>query len=144
MGSGSERMHEYSIVSALLEQVEAAALEQRATAVHVIRVRIGDVAGVEPGLFASAFELCRERTICSEARLDVVAAPAAWTCSGCGRGIAAGEVLCCPDCGLPARLTGGDEIILERIEMEVPATRTPDRELPDLQTPDRIEEVPRV
>jgi hydrogenase nickel incorporation protein HypA/HybF len=127
-------MHEYSIVSALLEQVEAAAREQRATAVHVIRVRIGELAGVEPELFASAFELCRERTICSAARLDVVPAPAAWTCSGCGRSIVAGEILRCPDCGLPARLASGDEIILERIEMEVPETRAP--ELPNQKMPD--------
>ena len=28
-------------------------------------------------------------------------------------------VLSCPDCGAPARLTSGDEIILEQIEMEV-------------------------
>jgi Zn finger protein HypA/HybF involved in hydrogenase expression len=30
-----------------------------------------------------------------------------------------GERLRCPDCGLPAALRAGDEIVLERIEMEV-------------------------
>jgi hypothetical protein len=29
-------------------------------------------------------------------------------------------VLRCRDCGVPARLIGGDEILLDRIEMEVP------------------------
>jgi hypothetical protein len=32
-----------------------------------------------------------------------------------------GEVLTCPDCGLPAKLAAGaDEILLETVEMEVP------------------------
>jgi Zn finger protein HypA/HybF involved in hydrogenase expression len=31
-----------------------------------------------------------------------------------------GEVLTCPACELPARLSQGDEIMLDRIELEVP------------------------
>ena len=38
---------------------------------------------------------------------------------GCGTAIAPGFPLSCPDCALPARLRQGDEIVLERIEMEV-------------------------
>jgi len=123
-------MHETSLVSALMQQVEAAAMELRASAVHRIRVRIGELAGVEPQLFASAFELFRERTICAAARLEIVTAAAAWTCPGCGAAIAPGQVLRCPDCALPARLASGDEIILERIEMEVPAARDRGRNVP--------------
>jgi Zn finger protein HypA/HybF involved in hydrogenase expression len=33
--------------------------------------------------------------------------------------VAPGDVLTCPDCGSPARLEEGDEIVLDRIEMEV-------------------------
>jgi hypothetical protein len=47
--------------------------------------------------------------------------PARWACPGCGLGIARGEVLTCPACGTPARLSAGaDEILLETVEMEVP------------------------
>jgi hydrogenase nickel incorporation protein HypA/HybF len=45
---------------------------------------------------------------------------ASWRCSGCGRSIPSGEVLRCPDCELPARLAEGQEILLDRIELEVP------------------------
>ena len=113
-------MHEYSIVAALLERVEAEAESRRATAVHRIRVRVGELAGVEPDLFASAFELCREQGICAGADLEIVPAETCWKCPACGGRIAPGAILQCPDCALPARLESGDEILLERIEMEVP------------------------
>jgi len=43
-----------------------------------------------------------------------------WGCPACDTELAAGSALRCGDCGGPARLTAGDEIVLERIEMEVP------------------------
>ncbi len=112
-------MHEYSIVSALLERVEAEARAREATAVHHLRVRVGEVSGVETELLASAYELFRERTLCAAADLEIVAVPARWACPSCEREIARGAVLRCEECTLPARLVDGDEILLERIEMEV-------------------------
>ena len=47
-------MHEYSIVGALVEQVESEARQRNATYVRRIRVRIGDLSGVDPELLASA------------------------------------------------------------------------------------------
>lgn len=113
-------MHEYSIVAALLERVEAEAESRRATAVHRVKVSVGELAGIEPDLFVSAFELCREHGVCAGAELEIVPARTCWSCPGCGAEIASGAVLRCPDCSLPARLTGGHEILLERIELEVP------------------------
>jgi hydrogenase nickel incorporation protein HypA/HybF len=113
-------MHEYSIVRALMEQVEATARKEKAIAVHGVRVRIGALAGVEPDLFSSAFELCRQRTICAEAALEVTLSPAVWSCPQCEAPIAQGEILRCSVCELPARMSSGDEIMLERIELEVP------------------------
>jgi Zn finger protein HypA/HybF involved in hydrogenase expression len=34
--------------------------------------------------------------------------------------VAPGAALSCPECAAPARLAAGDEIVLDRIEMEVP------------------------
>jgi Zn finger protein HypA/HybF involved in hydrogenase expression len=45
---------------------------------------------------------------------------ARWACIACDRDVAKGAVLRCEACGRPARLVHGDEIILERIEMEAP------------------------
>jgi hydrogenase nickel incorporation protein HypA/HybF len=112
-------MHEYSLVQALLERVEQEARARGATAVHRLSVRIGELAGVERDLFESAYEMCREGTICAGAELDVRPVGVSWVCSSCGRAVAPGEVLTCPDCRSPARLQEGDEIVLDRIEMEV-------------------------
>jgi Zn finger protein HypA/HybF involved in hydrogenase expression len=75
---------------------------------------------VEPDLLASAFSLVRERTVCQEADLAIEWVPTRWQCPRCETPIPAGEVLRCNRCQVPARLAAGDEIILERVEMEVP------------------------
>ncbi len=112
-------MHEYSIVQALIERVQAEATANAAVSVQKLSVRIGELAGVEPQLFATAFETFREGTICSGAELAITYVPAHWECPRCKRAIAQGATLQCPECEVPARLEGGDEIILDRIEMEV-------------------------
>lgn len=113
-------MHEYSIVRSLLERVEAEARARNATAVRRLTVRIGSAAGVEPDLLSKAYELFRAGTICAGAELCVERVAERWVCPGCGRIPERGEILSCAGCGTPARLVAGDEIILERIEMEVP------------------------
>ena len=113
-------MHEYSLVQSLLHRVETEARSRHATAVHRVTVRIGPLAGVERNLFATAYDMCRSGTVCAGAELCIAGEDVAWRCDVCGIGIPAGSVLTCPACGLPARLTGGDALILEQIELEVP------------------------
>jgi hydrogenase nickel insertion protein HypA len=113
-------MHEYSIVQALVDRVDAEARARKATAVHRLSVRIGELSGVDIDLLTTAYETFRERTICERAELDLQFVPARWECPNCGDLIRRGEVLTCPSCAVPARLAQGDEILLDRIEMEVP------------------------
>ena len=112
-------MHEYSIVRALLDRVEREARARQATAVHRLQVRIGELSGVEVELLETAYRTFRERSLCAAADLEVVPVTAEWACPRCERPVAAGGFLRCPDCAVPARLVAGDEIILDRIEMEV-------------------------
>jgi hydrogenase nickel incorporation protein HypA/HybF len=112
-------MHEYSLIQSLVERVAAEAAARSASAVHRLRVRIGEDAGVDVVLFKTAYHTFRERTVCEHAALDVVVVPVEWACEACGRRIEPGRPLRCPDCLTPAKLIAGDEIILERIEMEV-------------------------
>jgi hydrogenase nickel incorporation protein HypA/HybF len=113
-------VHEWSIVESLLAEVEREAARRDARAVHRIHVRIGALAGVEIPLLTAAYETFRARTRCERAELRVESVPARWSCPRCGREPAPGEMLRCRDCGVPARLDAGDEIVLERIELEVP------------------------
>jgi hydrogenase nickel incorporation protein HypA/HybF len=113
-------VHEYSIVEALLARVDKEARARGATAVHRLTVRIGELSGVEIDLLAAAFATFRDGTICAEADFDVMPVAAVWTCPACGGPIERGSMLQCRACGVPARLSQGDEILLDRIELEVP------------------------
>jgi hydrogenase nickel incorporation protein HypA/HybF len=113
-------MHEYSIVQALLERVETEAMARRATAVHRVSVRIGELSGVDVELFTTAYETFRDRTICQDAVIDVQVVPTQWACETCGDIVARGAPLRCATCGGAARLAAGEEIVLDRIELEVP------------------------
>jgi hydrogenase nickel incorporation protein HypA/HybF len=121
-------MHEYSLVRAMADQVEQHARANKASSVHRIAIRLGALSGVEPELFATAFTLCREGVL-AQAQLDIRRSEAAWACPKCSAPIAAGAVLRCAACGVPARLVTGDEIVLEQIEMEVEEAG---REVPDV------------
>lgn len=111
-------MHEYSIVQALIGQVEQQVRGRGE--VRCVRVRLGELSGVDPALLATAYETFKPETLCAQASLELTSAPAHWKCGSCGRGIARGERLQCPLCGLPARMVSGDEIVLEQIDLEVP------------------------
>ena len=113
-------MHEYSLIQALLLRVEEEARSRSATSVRKVRVRLGELAGVERDLFVTAFHTFREAGICREAELEVVDVPARWQCPQCEAQFARGEVLRCAACAQPARLVAGDDLVLERIEMEIP------------------------
>lgn len=113
-------MHEYSIVASLIDRVQQEAAAHGGTRVHRLHVKIGELAGVEVDLLKTAFDTFRERTICDGAELAIEPVAAAWACTACNRSLERGAILRCDACGRPARLIHGDEIILERIEMEAP------------------------
>jgi hydrogenase nickel insertion protein HypA len=111
-------MHEYSIIAALLERVNAEARAKDASRVHRLTVRIGELAGVDVQLLETAYTTFRERTICDSAELVIQQVAAEWRCPHCSTLIARGKALRCLTCDMPAQLVAGDEIFLDRIEME--------------------------
>ncbi|HEX7623183.1 MAG TPA: hydrogenase maturation nickel metallochaperone HypA [Anaeromyxobacteraceae bacterium] len=114
-------MHEYSLVEALMRRVEDEAQRRHALAIHGLKVSLGELAGVDPELFRTAFETFREGTPCEKASLELVRHPARWSCPKCARTFARGELLRCEACGEPARLDpNSDALILESVDMEVP------------------------
>lgn len=112
-------MHEYALVADLVRMAQAQASSYHASAIHRLEVRVGELSGVEPELLAAAYDIFRPNTVCEQAELEIHLVPASWRCPLCGREITRGEPLQCPKCLEPARLTSGDEILLERIELEV-------------------------
>jgi hydrogenase nickel incorporation protein HypA/HybF len=114
-------MHEYSLVQALVARVEEEARRRGALAVHRVSVRIGELSGVEPELLRTAYDTFRAGTICAGAPLALARVAATWSCPRCRAPIPPGGALRCAPCDAPARLDeGGDALLLDGIEMEVP------------------------
>jgi len=114
-------MHEYSLVEALVSRVEEEARKRQATRIVALRVRVGSMAGVDPELFQTAYDTFRAGTMCAETPLTLTRVEATWSCPKCKQPIAPGAVLRCATCDTAARLDdGGDALMLDGIEMEVP------------------------
>jgi len=113
-------MHEYSVVSALIERAEQEARGAGASSIARLVVRIGESSGVDAGLLATAFELAREGTMCAAAELEIERVAVVWACPRCGATISGDGPLRCGDCRAAAALRSGDELVLARIEAEVP------------------------
>src|SRR5213078_4300617 len=61
---GITPMHEYSIVQALFDQIGDMARGHGAIAVRRVRVRVGEIAGVDVELLRTAYDLFRVNTLC--------------------------------------------------------------------------------
>ena len=112
-------MHEYLIASSLLRIAEEHVEKHRAGRVVRLEVRVGELSGVEVDLLETAWSLVRERSCCDGVDLTIARVAASWECARCSRPLVRGGLLTCAECGAKARLCAGDELILDRIEMEV-------------------------
>ena len=114
-------MHELSISNAMLRQVALLVDRHGATGVSEITLRLGPLSGVEPALLRAAYMQSRADTPAAHADLVIVDAPVRILCRRCA---AVGEVtgrplrLVCQACGNDdTRLLGGDEMLLESVEL---------------------------
>lgn len=112
-------MHELSLGRALLEQIASVMAQQRAVAVTRVTVRIGSLSGVEPALLRAAYEQLRTETVAENAELVITAMPVRIRCAVCDAvNEAAPNLLLCPQCGgAQTALIGGDEMLLESVDL---------------------------
>lgn len=113
-------VHEYSIAAALLRMVERHAREAAAGRVLRVEIRVGGRAGVEVDLLRTAWDASRAQGPCAQAELVVHCVQVRWVCALCRTPVDQDGPLRCPACDVAAVLDGGDELLLERIELERP------------------------
>lgn len=113
-------MHELAVCQGLLQQVNRIAAEHNARRVEKIHIQVGPLSGVETDLLESAFPIARAGTLASDARLIIHTMPVRVHCEICDtESDATPNRLLCAQCGdWHTRLVGGDELLLERIEMQ--------------------------
>jgi len=111
-------VHEYSLVSALIRQVERAAAPHPGAAVRRVHVRVGVESGVVPELLSAAFEAVTPGTVCDASELAIEHAELRWACPRCPDGERRADSLRCQSCGGALELVEGMELVLQRIELE--------------------------
>lgn len=113
-------MHEFSLCRGLLSQVGVIAGERRACAVVSIRLGVGPLCGVEPGLLDRAFSVARRGTIAESAALIFETSPIAVRCRTCaGVSAASANRLVCAHCGdFRTDVISGDDLVLLSVELE--------------------------
>jgi hydrogenase nickel incorporation protein HypA/HybF len=109
-------VHEIGLAEAILEAVEKRAEGRPVTRA---KVRAGALLRVVEPAMDQAFHLVTEGTIAEGAAIDLVVTPAQISCRSCGHQDDALDPLAlCPACGGgDVDLTGGDELVLESIEI---------------------------
>lgn len=115
-------MHELSVCIALLDKVQQIATEHGASSVTRIDVRLGPLSGVEAPLLQNAYPLAAAGTVAENAELSIDVVPVRVRCSQCGaESDAEPNRLLCAACGdFRTNIVSGDELLLERVELETP------------------------
>lgn len=113
-------MHELSVCQNIIDQVSRIAAEHQSSVVEKIYLQIGPLSGVEPDLLQSAFPIARAESVASHAELVIKLAPVRVHCASCDTDSdAKSNRLVCGNCGnWQTRLLSGDEMILERVELQ--------------------------
>jgi hydrogenase nickel incorporation protein HypA/HybF len=114
-------MHELSLATALVEQVQRVCEAEQASAVAWIRLRLGALAGVDRESFEFCFPLAAEGTCAAEAKLEFATVPAEILCAACGRRSTPGRMfLTCGLCGSNrVRVTAGREFQIVSVEVRM-------------------------
>lgn len=113
-------MHELSVCLSLLDQVQAIAAERGASRVTRIELKVGPLSGVESDLLRNAWPMASAGTIAVDAQFVIEEADIRVHCDACGTDTAVkANRLVCADCGdFHTTVISGDEMILQRIELE--------------------------
>ena len=112
-------MHEFSIVSSLLDMCEKNAKENDATKVIKVEVKIGKLSGVEPHLLQTAFDTFKEKTICHGAEFILHVQPLVVRCIKCNEeSTLEKNTFACPLCEGDIEVLDGEDMYLMSLEME--------------------------
>lgn len=112
-------MHEYSIVSSLVELCEKEAKKSNAKAVKNITIQVGRLCGIETHFMKSCFDFFKEDTICHDATLVMKIIDVKIHCEECNCDyIIEKNNFFCPICNSKeTRMIEGQEMIVESIEI---------------------------
>jgi hydrogenase nickel incorporation protein HypA/HybF len=114
-------MHELSVMSYLLETVQAEAAERGARKILAVNLVMGDRASVVDDSLLFYFDLLAPGTLAEGAQLNVRRTAMRFCCERCQADYSPrGADFACPSCGTVGRVTDdGSELLIESIELDL-------------------------
>lgn len=113
-------MHELGIAASILQSAREEALRHPGARLRAIRVRVGELSGVNADALSFCFETMARDSELGPIKLEIESCPRRQHCRKCGRTFRVLEYeLKCPQCGTAeTEFAGGDELELASVEME--------------------------
>ncbi|MBK8901646.1 MAG: hydrogenase maturation nickel metallochaperone HypA [Anaerolineaceae bacterium] len=112
-------MHEFGIMTYLLEAVEAKAHELGAPRVLAINVVVGDRSSIVDDSLLYYFDMMTPGTLAEGARLNMTRVATKFYCACCDQKYTPGSDFACPNCTQVGVLTeAGSEFYIDSIEIE--------------------------
>lgn len=115
-------MHEISLVQGLFTQLEDLARQNNMTRVVSVTMQIGPLSGVVEDSFRFGFDiLSKDNDLVRDATLHITTSQVTYRCIDCGHGVTTSDERPerCEKCGEDFLMAeGGDELMLETVEME--------------------------
>lgn len=112
-------MHEFGIMQGVLNSALERAAQADAKQIHLIRLRVGRLAGVIPEAMHFAHDVVCEGTMAEGCKLEIENVPARCHCARCGKDFEPEKIVFkCPECGeISSTIVAGRE--LELVNMEI-------------------------
>jgi hydrogenase nickel incorporation protein HypA/HybF len=114
-------MHELSVCQAMIDQIENLVVQHRARYVEAVDVEIGELSGIDAGLFADAFSIMKEGTCAESAILNARPLPPWVQCIECNQRTATrAHHLVCGSCGgYRVTVVQGNELRLRNVKLNI-------------------------
>lgn len=130
-------MHELSLAQGIVEQASEAARRANAVRVVAVQLRVGRLAGVEPGALHFSYDIACQGTPLEGSRLEIVDVPIVVWCAHCLNEVELPAVqrFRCPTCDTPCgEIRQGRELEIATVEIATAEIAAPQIDAPDLDT----------
>ncbi len=112
-------MHEYTIVSSLIELCEKEAKKLNTNKIKTVTLQIGKLSGIETHFLKNSFDFFKKNTICHNAELVIKDIDVKIHCKNCNHNsIISKNNFFCPICNSKeTEIVQGQEMIIESLEI---------------------------
>jgi hydrogenase nickel incorporation protein HypA/HybF len=108
-------VHELAIAESIVEQISERLPDAN---IRAVRLRVGELSGVEQSAISFCFELATEGTPLAGAVLEIERVPASCRCEACGQVFRPYDQVPLCECGSASvTIVAGDELQIESVEV---------------------------